>query len=50
MRSCKLCGGGLFLLGQLGCLLWFRCRSCGMEFNKRRRTDECDYLDLEDNE
>lgn len=46
MRRCRICEGNVYLLGQLGCLLWFKCRSCGMEFNKE--TDECDYLEGSD--
>lgn len=40
MVTCKLCGGIGVLLGRLGFLRWFRCRNCGMEFNRkiRRRT------------
>jgi tRNA(Ile2) C34 agmatinyltransferase TiaS len=30
---CHLCGGPLNLLGQLGRLIWLRCRNCGMEFS-----------------
>jgi len=32
---CPLCGGEGMLLGVLGLLRWFRCRNCGMDFNKR---------------
>jgi hypothetical protein len=28
---CFVCSGVLVLLGRLGCLLWYRCRNCGME-------------------
>ena len=35
--ECKLCGGLLELLGQLGCLKWFRCRDCGMECSRQVR-------------
>lgn len=34
LRHCQLCGGFLYLLGQLGNLQWFRCRDCGMEFSR----------------
>lgn len=34
MRTCRLCGGLLYLLGVLGKLKWYRCRHCGMEFSK----------------
>ena len=27
---CNECGGELVELGQLGVLLWLRCRNCGM--------------------
>ena len=35
MRKCRLCGGRLFLLGNLGALKWFRCEACGMDQSKR---------------
>jgi hypothetical protein len=35
--KCRLCGGLLCLLGQLGLLAWFRCRDCGMQFSKTRK-------------
>ncbi len=31
---CSLCPGLGVLLGQLGQLRWFRCRACGMDFNR----------------
>ncbi len=33
-RYCPTCGGLGTLLGQLGALLWYRCRHCGTEFNR----------------
>lgn len=30
---CTLCGGPLVILGQLGRLMWYRCRDCGMDQN-----------------
>jgi tRNA(Ile2) C34 agmatinyltransferase TiaS len=32
--SCPVCGGEAGELGSLGRLIWFRCRCCGMEFNR----------------
>lgn len=32
--NCPICDGPGFLLGLLR---WFRCRNCGMDFNRRRR-------------
>lgn len=29
--TCSMCCGTLFLLGQLGNLVHFRCRDCGMQ-------------------
>jgi tRNA(Ile2) C34 agmatinyltransferase TiaS len=34
---CKLCGGPTTLLGVLGALLHYRCRSCGAMFSKRSK-------------
>lgn len=34
---CPLCPGLGGLLGQLGQLRWFRCRACGMDFNRPSR-------------
>lgn len=31
--ECPACGGDGFLLGKLGHVTHFRCRSCGMDFN-----------------
>lgn len=30
-RALKVCGGPLFLLGQLGDATWLRCQNCGAE-------------------
>ena len=30
---CPVCGGDPVPLGQLGSLVWCRCRQCGMDFN-----------------
>ena len=35
--KCPLCRGAGVLLGTLGLLKWFRCRQCGMDFNKRQK-------------
>ena len=35
--TCKLCSGRLYRLGQLGALVWYRCRQCGMEFGKQAK-------------
>jgi tRNA(Ile2) C34 agmatinyltransferase TiaS len=32
--TCSICGGYGVLLGTLGFLDWFRCRSCGMDFSR----------------
>jgi hypothetical protein len=32
--KCKLCGGLLMLLGQLGLLKHYRCRNCGMGWTR----------------
>jgi DNA-directed RNA polymerase subunit RPC12/RpoP len=37
--ACKLCGGTLQLLGQLGRLAWYRCRHCGIEVSKEFRRE-----------
>jgi uncharacterized Zn finger protein len=34
MKQCKLCGGEVVRLGRLGSLIHYRCRNCGMMFNK----------------
>jgi len=31
---CPACGGPGMLIGYLGMLIWFRCRNCGIEFNR----------------
>lgn len=31
---CPYCGGILLLMGVLGRLYWYRCRSCGIECNE----------------
>lgn len=33
--TCSACGGPGFLLGVLGRLRWFRCRNCGIDFNRK---------------
>ena len=30
---CETCGGPLVYLGDLGSLMWFKCRNCGLEQN-----------------
>ncbi len=32
--NCPVCGGPGQELGRLGILRWFRCRDCGMDYNK----------------
>lgn len=32
-----MCNGQGVPLGQLGDLVWFRCRQCGMDFSKKRK-------------
>lgn len=32
---CALCGGALRILGALGNLIHYRCRSCGIDFSAR---------------
>jgi hypothetical protein len=36
MAICPVCPGYGFLMGILGQLKWFRCRSCGFEFNHKK--------------
>ena len=38
--SCKLCGGQLLYLGELGKLLWLICRNCGMHFSREETDDD----------
>jgi len=33
-NKCKICGGQLQFLGQLGLLRHLQCRNCGMSFSK----------------
>jgi hypothetical protein len=33
---CPSCDGPGYLMGGLGMLLWFRCRNCGIEFNREK--------------
>lgn len=37
---CTMCGGKLILLGQLGPLVWLRCRNCGMDQSLHITDDE----------
>lgn len=32
-RTCTWCGTANVPMGVLGCLVWYRCRSCGAEYN-----------------
>jgi transposase-like protein len=32
-KPCPICPGHGELLGQLGCMLHYRCRDCGMQFS-----------------
>lgn len=34
VESCGLCGGEAQPLGTLGKLTWYRCRDCGIDFNR----------------
>lgn len=38
MRTCRcpICDGTPVVLGQLGNLLWMRCRDCGMQYCKKQ--------------
>jgi len=38
MRTCHcpICDGPPVVLGQLGNLLWMRCRNCGMEYSLKQ--------------
>lgn len=38
--TCSYCHGSLTLLGQLGRLLWLRCRACGLEQSHSGHADE----------
>lgn len=38
--SCARCGGELVALGQLGKLMWTRCRSCGSDHSIEDCTDD----------
>ncbi len=31
--TCPVCAGLGSILGRLGALIWYRCRSCGSDFN-----------------
>jgi tRNA(Ile2) C34 agmatinyltransferase TiaS len=33
--ACPVCPGRGVPLGQLGTLRWYRCRDCGIDFNRR---------------
>ena len=33
--ACPVCPGRGMPLGQLGRLRWYRCRDCGIDFNRR---------------
>lgn len=34
MLTCPWCGGEVFVLGQLGMMVHFRCRQCGGDFSR----------------
>jgi tRNA(Ile2) C34 agmatinyltransferase TiaS len=36
--ACPVCPGHGVPLGQLGPLRWYRCRDCGIDFNRRKKT------------
>ena len=38
--ECSLCGGPAGVLGQLGSLLWFACRDCGMQFSVKTQAED----------
>ena len=35
--TCPVCPGRGMPLGQLGRLRWYRCRDCGIDFNRRAK-------------
>lgn len=35
--TCPLCQGPGIALGSMGCLRWYRCRHCGMDFSQSAR-------------
>ena len=35
--TCPVCPGRGVPLGQLGRLRWYRCRDCGIDFNRRTK-------------
>ena len=35
--ACPVCPGRGMPLGQLGRLRWYRCRDCGIDFNRRAK-------------
>jgi tRNA(Ile2) C34 agmatinyltransferase TiaS len=37
MPTCPVCPGHGMPLGQLGALRWYRCRDCGIDFNRRAK-------------
>lgn len=45
MHTCGICGGWLYVLGELGRLVWFQCRDCGMQWSQDRAT--CPELEEE---
>ena len=45
MTYCPACGAeNEEAMGQLGSLIWFRCRACGMPYSTERREDDFDDL------
>jgi hypothetical protein len=38
--QCPMCGGPGMPMGQLGRNLWYRCRHCGMDFNKNSEPEQ----------
>ncbi len=47
---CPECGGPGIYLGQLGYLMHFRCRNCGVGFSEQSNTEEDDLPDADKND
>jgi ribosomal protein L37AE/L43A len=37
ITPCPVCLGDGILLARMASLVWYRCRHCGMDFNRQRR-------------
>lgn len=42
--ACPVCPGRGVPLGQLGHLRWYRCRDCGIDFNRRAKAPPSAFL------